>query len=185
MFGRPRETARNWLAVAGGVIPDLAIYVLYAIEKLKGTAESKIWGEIYFSDFWQDVVAVGNSIPLWVALALVAWLLRKRFPAVALLLGTFSGSCLLHMALDFPVHHDDAHRHFFPLSDFRFHSPVSYWDPNHYGGPFAIFEAILGIGLSVWLMRQYRNIAVRIATGFLLAGYLLVPAYFFWQLVGN
>lgn len=173
------------MAVAGGVIPDFAIFVLYAIEKLKGTPESKIWSEVYFSDFWQDVVAVGNSIPLWVTLAFVAWLLRKRFPAAALLLGIFAGSCLLHMGLDFPVHHDDAHRHFFPLSDFRFHSPISYWDPNHYGVPFSIFEAMLGIGLSVLLIRRFKKPGARVALGLLLTGYLLVPAYFFWQFVGN
>ena len=28
---------------------------------------------------------------------------------------------------------DDAHRHFYPLSDYRFISLVSYWDPRHYG----------------------------------------------------
>ena len=65
LFGRPKESARNFMAIAGGIVPDAAIYVLYAIEKSRGTAESIIWSDVYYSPFWQDAVAWGNSIPLW------------------------------------------------------------------------------------------------------------------------
>jgi len=182
LFGRPRETARNWMAIAGGVVPDFAIFVLYAIEKMKGPADSEIWGEIYFSDFWQDIVACGNSIPLWISLAAVGWFLLKRYPVAGKLILVFAGSCLAHMAMDLPVHVDDAHRHFFPLSDFRFRSPVSYWDPAHFGSQVALIEACFGIGLSVFLLRRYTSVAARIGIGFLLIGYLLVPAFFVWQM---
>ncbi|NEO26580.1 MAG: hypothetical protein F6K03_06700, partial [Kamptonema sp. SIO4C4] len=34
-------------------------------------------------------------------------------------------------------------RHFYPLSDYRFISPVSYWNPKHYGAIIALLEVIL------------------------------------------
>ena len=68
LFGRPSSPARNFMAIAGGIIPDAAIFVLYAIEKSRGTAESIIWSDVYYSPFWQDAVAWGNSIPLWICL---------------------------------------------------------------------------------------------------------------------
>ena len=182
LFGRPKEHARNAMAVAGGIVPDAAIFVMYGIEKLKGTNEREIWRDVYFSPFWQDVVAWGNSVPLYLLLLGIAWILiRKEIQPAGTLLAVFAGSCLAHMALDFPVHVEDAHRHLFPLSNFRFRSPVSYWDPKHFGVQMATFESLLGIGLSIFLMRKFKSLIARIAIGVLLLGYLAVPAYFALQ----
>lgn len=183
-FGRPKRRLNNALAVAGGIVPDAAIFFMYGIEKLKGTREGTIWRDVYFGPFWQDVVAWGNSIPLWLVLLGMAWLLsgQGKQPAGGLL-AVFAGSCLAHMALDFPVHVEDAHRHLFPLSDFRFRSPVSYWDPRHFGVQMAIFESLMGIGLSVFLMRRFNNLIGRIGIVVLLLGYLAVPTYFAIQFV--
>jgi len=41
------------------------------------------------------------------------------------------------------VHNDDAHRHFFPFSNYRFISPFSYWDRNHYGSIVSFVEMLL------------------------------------------
>jgi len=57
--------------------------------------------------------------------------------------GLFFASMVLHHLCDLPLHHDDAHRHFFPFSNIRFTSPVSYWDRNHYG----TWGALLELGL--------------------------------------
>ena len=48
----------------------------------------------------------------------------------------------LHVPEDLFLHHDDGHRHFYPLSQWRYSSPVSYWDPNHYGKIVAPLEAL-------------------------------------------
>ena len=45
----------------------------------------------------------------------------------------FCASALLHLAFDFPFHNDDARPHFWPLSDWVFESPLSYWDRAHHG----------------------------------------------------
>jgi len=170
------------MAIAGGIVPDAAIFVLYAIEKSRGTPESVIWSDIYFSPFWQDAVAWGNSIPLWLLLLAIGWLAAKtKFKIASSLLIVFAGSCLAHMACDFPLHVEDAHRHLFPLSNWRFRSPVSYWDPNHFGVQAASCEAILGVGLSVWMWMRLRSVWSRAGIAFLSVGYLAVPAWFAYQ----
>ena len=52
-------------------------------------------------------------------------------------------SMILHSLGDLPVHNDDAHRHFFPFSNYRFISPFSYWDRNHYGSIVSLVEMLL------------------------------------------
>ena len=204
LFGRPKEPARNVMAIAGGIVPDAAIYVLYAIEKSRGTPESIIWSDVYYSPFWQDAVAWGNSIPLWlcvlaigIALAVKAgfkpWPVESKSADSGLsqrafwpsLILVFAGSCLAHMACDFPLHVEDAHRHFFPLSSWRFRSLVSYWDPRHFGVQAAICEAILGIGISIWWWIRFKSIFARVGIALLVVGYLAIPAWFTAQFLNQ
>lgn len=57
----------------------------------------------------------------------------------------------VHCLIDLPVHHDDAHRHFFPFSEYRFFSPVSYWDPQHFGNYVLTVEIVLTLILGGYL----------------------------------
>lgn len=126
-----------------------------------------IWREAYYQPFWQEIFAVGNSIPL----ALVGWGLCYRW---RLQWGqVFCASMLLHHALDLPLHHDDAHRHFWPLSQLRVISPVSYWDPDHYGLWGAGLEVGLLLGASAYLGWQIRS---PIGRGLL----LLTSLFYLW-----
>ena len=127
MTRRPADHARSGAIIAGAVIPDLAIILFYAWHLLLGTSETQIWSVEYYRPLWQAWIDSFNSIPLLViAIAIFS---KLRHP---LLLAAFI-SMLLHTLGGLPLHHDDAHRHFFPFSDWRFSSPVSYWNPAHYG----------------------------------------------------
>ncbi|MEH2308147.1 hypothetical protein [Nostoc sp.] len=66
-------------------------------------------------------------------------------------------SMVLHSFLDLPVHNNDAHRHFFPFSNYRFISPVSYWDSNHYGAMAALVEILLVLGATIYLFPSTRT----------------------------
>ena len=66
-------------------------------------------------------------------------------------------SILLHCLEDLPLHHDDGHRHFWPFSNFRFESPVSYWDPNYYGAIAGQIELGLMLIASVYVFRRVRS----------------------------
>jgi len=137
----PRAAA----VVAGALIPDLAIMVFYAWHTVIGTPESAIWSREYYLPFWQGMIDSFNSIPL-ISLAMTIALAAKR----PLLLALFA-SMLLHCLGDLPLHHDDAHRHFFPFSDWRYASPVSYWDPAHHGQLAGIAEICAVLAASAWL----------------------------------
>ena len=168
------RSERNALPVAlGAVAPDAPMLVFYLWERLvRGVSEGRIWSERYFDPGWQVVFDIPSSIPL-LALALCILLVlvgrrsTGRFPAAGvaatprparLTAATlFVASMILHALGDLPLHREDAHRHFFPVSDWRFTSPVSYWDPDHYGGYAAVGEVVLVLAVSVFLFRTYRG----------------------------
>ena len=86
-----------------------------------------------------------HSVPLAVLGLLIAHFWNWQLIEIALI------SMVLHSLLDFPVHNNYAHRHFFPLSNYRFISPVSYWDRNHYGAIATLVEFLLVIGATIVL----------------------------------
>jgi hypothetical protein len=150
LFGRADRRWTTAAAIAGGLLPDLSLYLLAGGSIfLMGIPPETVFGQMYFSPGWQAVFAVDNSIPLWGLLLLLALLMRSA-PAIAL-----GASGLLHVVIDFLVHHDDARRHLWPLSDYVFVSPVSYWDPAHYGLIFAPLEVVVCLVLSVVLWRRF------------------------------
>ena len=150
LFGRADRRWTTAAAVAGGVLPDLSLYVLAGGSIfVMGIPPETVFGQMYFSPGWQAVFAVDHSIPLW-SLVLVLALLLRTAPGTA-----FAASGLLHTAIDFCVHHDDARRQLWPLSDYVFASPVSYWDPAHYGLIVAPLEVAACLAFSVILWRRF------------------------------
>ena len=156
----------------GAILPDLPIMLFYAWESLvMNSAESEIWSELYFKPGWQNFFDTFNSLPLIVVLLALGIYFKKQLVSVLAL------SMALHVLLDLPFHHDDAHRHFFPFSDWRFFSPVSYWDPKYHGDVMHIVQiTIVIIGLVVlWLRHPGRLEKATLA--FLGVGYLLFQVF--------
>lgn len=146
----------------GAVLPDMPLWLLwmgayayyrYALTDPAVTLMDPIFDRFYFSD------------PLWIAshnllhaplilLAAMAFLWRFRGATGAR--GHwwfwFAAGCLVHTALDIPTHVDDGPVLLFPFEwSYRFQSPVSYWDPRHFGREFSIFELLLDLVLLVYL----------------------------------
>jgi hypothetical protein len=150
---RPEQVVYTWPILLGAIAPDAAIFVFYGWAKwVQKLPESVIWREAYYSQPWQDIFAIGNSIPL----ALVGIAASLYFKQTAW--GLFFASMVLHHLCDFPLHHDDAHRHFFPFSNVRFTSPVSYWDRNHYGTLGALIELCMVLGGSAFLLSNVSSV---------------------------
>jgi len=149
ILGRARRDF-HWLAITiGALLPDLPMFGFYLYQRaFAGQTEQAIWGRLYFDPAWQDLFDIFNSLPL-IAIGLAIAIHRKSGPALAFFL-----SMTLHVAADLPLHHDDAHAHFYPLTRWHFESPLSYWDPAHYGRIVAAIE-MLGVLIgSVILIRR-------------------------------
>ena len=149
-FGRPGNSRILLAAFGGAILPDLSLYLMAGVALIILDIPPQIvFGELYFSDAWQTVFAIDNSFLVWGALLLVA-LWRRSAWAVA-----FCGAALLHLALDFPLHHDDGRPHFWPATSWVFESPLSYWDRDHGALWLAPVEAALASAACVvlWLRR--------------------------------
>jgi hypothetical protein len=139
VLGRDRHRSHWRAIIAGALLPDLPMFGFYLYERLYiGQTESIIWSTLYFDSSWQNFFDLFNSLPL-IAAGLAFAVYRQSGPALAFFL-----SMTLHVAADLPLHGEDAHAHFFPITNWHFVSPVSYWDPAHFGVLFGGLE-FLGV----------------------------------------
>jgi hypothetical protein len=137
-LGKQSFPQANLPIFIGSIFPDIPIFVFYGWAKLIARLpEKQIWSETYYEPFWQNIVAIFHSIPLALIGCLIAYKIEWKLGQILCL------SLVLHSLLDLPVHNDDAHRHFFPFSNYRFISPISYWDPKHYGSIVSQIEIFL------------------------------------------
>ncbi|MCV6595237.1 MAG: cobalamin biosynthesis protein CobQ [Silicimonas sp.] len=175
-FARPDRKGALAAACLGALAPDLSLYLLGGVSIfLLGIPPETVFREYYFSDSWQAVFAVDNSFVLWgLLLGIALW---RRWPLVQV----FAAAGLLHLALDFPLHTEDARKHFWPLSDWIFHGPFSYWDRRAHAGIFGPMEAGLSVLLAGLLLWRYRAWTPRLLIAVLLAMELYVAR--FWLLI--
>lgn len=156
-FGKPDAPKVTTAAVAGGLIPDLSLYLLAGAHLfILGTSPDVVFNQLYFSDLWQGIFRIDNSAILWGIGLGVAFALKSSW-AVAL-----CGAALLHLGLDFLFHAGDGRAHFWPLTNWIFDSPVSYWDPDHHGRVVGSLEIMLALMCCVFLWRRFVTRATRI-----------------------
>lgn len=147
-----RPGGRLAAVAAGALAPDAPIYLFYACEKfVRDVPEALIWRRDYDVSLAQPFIDALHSFPVIVIVLGLSILLRRE------LLKLFSLSLLLHACEDFPLHHADAHRQFFPFGDYRFRSPVSYWDPRYHGAWGAGLELLLTAAALVVLLRRHED----------------------------
>lgn len=148
----PRQA---WPIMLGAVLPDLPMLVLVIWARLKGIPGKALWGEVYWQPFWQDFTHYFHSIPLALGVALIAhyfgiaWL---KYLAI---------SMVMHSLGDLPLHNDDAHRHFLPVTQFKFVSPVSYWDSNHNAVWGALAENLSVLAATIYLFPAIGSLFVK------------------------
>ena len=151
-FGDTTRKAVTAAALAGALIPDLSLYLMAGTHLLVLDTPAKVvFDQLYFSESWQSIFRIDNSIVLW-GIALVVGFMLRSSVAIAL-----CAAALLHLGLDFLLHHDDGRAHFWPISNWKFQSPVSYWDSNHYGNIVGPTEILLSLAACVWLWRKHVN----------------------------
>ncbi len=156
VYGRPNAPVVTLAALAGGVVPDIPMLVMVLWStRVLGLPGHEVFGTLYFSDAAQAIFAVDHGFLVWGSvLGLAVW-------GGCAVLRAFAGSGLLHALADFLTHHDDARRQFWPITNWVFRSPVSYWDARHYGEVFAVFEVGLVVLLSTMLLWRLRRTGER------------------------
>lgn len=162
--------------VLGAVLPDLPMFTMYFWAKfIRGQSETQIWSETYFSPFWLNITHSFHSIPLGLIGILATHYLGYWQLEIIFI------SALLHCCGDLPVHHDDAHRHFLPFSNYRFISPISYWDPKHHGQIVGLVEKLLVLIASIYIFPIFTSTISQyliIAINFLyISGYLYMQIF--------
>lgn len=156
IFARPDHHRLNAAAILGGLMPDLSLYLIGLwMLTLGGQSPETFFGVTYYTPWMQGVMAVDNSLPLWTLGLLIALALRNRIGAV------FAACGIIHLVTDFLLHHEDARRQLWPISDWVFRSPVSYWDPNHYGSIASLVEVAGSAILLVVLWRRFAGIPAK------------------------
>ncbi len=174
ILGRTQHSEFNLLIVMGGILPDIPIFFFYFWAKyVARMPEAKIWSEAYYEPFVQNIVALFHSMPL----AAIGWLIADYFGWQSIQILFLS--IILHSLGDLPVHNDDAHRHFFPFSNYRFISPISYWDRKHYGSIVSLVEMLLVL-LSTYRVFGFVNSYIGKTLLILVNCFYLVGALFFY-----
>jgi len=132
--------------ITGAILPDMPMFVMYFwAKRVKRQSESQIWSETYWQPHWLNTVHLFHSIPLAAIAAVIAYFAGLPWLQLMAL------SAILHSLGDIPIHNHDAHRHFLPFSQYRFISPISYWDPRHHGRFVAWIEKGLVLAISIYL----------------------------------
>ena len=158
--------------IIGSILPDIAIFWFYFWAKfIAKIPPSKIWSEVYFSNFWQNIFAIPNSIVLCLVATIICHYHDLTWLKIMFI------SMILHCLFDLPVHHDDAHRHFVPISNYRFISPFSYWDVRHFGKWIALLELLLVTISTYYLLNQSNSWWSK---GLFMSN-LTICSFFYWR----
>ncbi|MGH1577683.1 cobalamin biosynthesis protein CobQ [Planktotalea sp.] len=157
LFSRKDNARVSVAAAAGALMPDISLYVMAGVSlAVLRIPPEVVFGQLYYSSTWQTVFAIDNSFLLWgLVLAFALW--WKAQAGVA-----FAGAGLVHIALDFPLHHDDGRPHFWPASNWVFESPVSYWDNLHHAAWVAPLEGLMVLICAGVLIRRFPGWSMRI-----------------------
>lgn len=155
-------------ALLGSIAPDLPLIALTAgfaawdaVEQRQPSAPDAprrtrlgwLFGELFFQSRKVKLVHNLFHAPLLTLLyaCLGYWGWRRGY-AWGDALFAFGLATSLHTLIDIPIHHNDGPLLLFPFDwECRFNSPVSYWDPMHYGVPFRRAEHAMLLGMLVWL----------------------------------
>jgi membrane-bound metal-dependent hydrolase YbcI (DUF457 family) len=162
--GKKRTESIPWLAVfLGSFMPDVPLGILsiaatFYFRVILGNQSPDLMEAVlhplYFTNpFWISAHHLLHA-PLALGLYLVVlWRWRARPGKVQHWLFWFVVSCALHASVDILTHFNDGPLLFWPLNwSYRFPSPISYWDPAHFGRQFMVFELILDAVLLTYLV---------------------------------
>lgn len=152
----------------GSILPDLPLTLIAIVTMLRDIASRNAdngWTQWLFDTAFFEVtwVKVAHNlfhgpIPIFIYLGIGFFAWKKYGAQWAAFIFWLACGCLLHTLIDIPLHYNDGPLVWFPFNfEYRFFSPVSYWDPAHYGLVAAPVEHVIVLGLLVWLIVDWRR----------------------------
>jgi len=169
----PLKSFPKSAVLLGSIAPDIPLYFLAIggamwfswVEKMKPVQVAQhMFKNLFYNDpVWMSLHNVLHSPTVLIAALALLLVIYRRERILESWWTWFFSSCLLHTLVDVPVHHDDGPLVFWPLNwSYRYASPVSYWDTNHYGAIMMMFELVLAVVLVLLLIwRRFRNVPAR------------------------
>jgi membrane-bound metal-dependent hydrolase YbcI (DUF457 family) len=163
--GLPRVPIVRNAFLLGSIAPDLPLWLLsiggivyyhFYLGWSAADAFRLMFGQLYFHHpVWISSYNLLHSPLLLITSLALVWSKRRNIGSRSRWLFWFLLACLFHTGVDILTHVEDGPLLFFPLDwATRFHSPVSYWDPRHYGREFHWFELALDSVLLIYLLRR-------------------------------
>lgn len=168
------QKSPKWALALGAIAPDLPLYLLsfgaiwYFGSYLDWPSEEvgqHVFSNLYYKDpVWISLHNFLHS-PTMIAILFAGLFLAEKADWLSAgarrWCGYFLIACLFHSLTDIFAHNDDGPVLFYPLNwTYRFSSPVSYWDRDHFAAFFMVFEAILDlllIGFLIWAWRASKK----------------------------
>lgn len=171
LLGSRARPQKNSAIFMGALAPDIIVYFIFLIRVVgQGLAPDESLIITILSP--EPYISLSHSLIVVPLLWVIASLLNRQWFATAFL------SSLLHIIFDFFLHHSDAYMHFYPLTTWRFVSPISFWDPNHYGTIISTIEfgLLVVMTLIAWpkVKSSQARIALTFTTGILVMGFIWV-----------
>lgn len=144
----------------GSILPDLPLIlttiVFMLVDKINKDIDlvDELFRDWYFHNIWvkteHNLFHSQITLSCMLLGAYLSWRLGYSQRFAPWFFWTLL-SAWFHATCDIPVHHDDGPLIFFPFStEYRFRSPLSYWDPNYHGREFATCEHILDFIIIIW-----------------------------------
>ncbi|OYY63699.1 DUF3047 domain-containing protein [Sphingomonas sp. 28-62-11] len=157
-FGK-RDSGLMTAGAVAGMLPDLPMIAIVAILMLAGRPGQQIFNYDYFQPWWQHINGLSHSLILWPLALVFAVAARRHWPTVRWpeISVAMAAAGLTHAIIDFLCHREDAHMQFWPLSSWKFVSPISYYDRANFGGQVMVVEAALGLFLAWQLFKMAKR----------------------------
>jgi membrane-bound metal-dependent hydrolase YbcI (DUF457 family) len=162
-YGFKASPAATTASVVGAVLPDVPAFIAtaYYWNSRDSMPRKELIDAIYLAGpFGTTGILLHSLVPVGLLLGLY-WLLKLwRWDRLKIWLWFLIG-WVGHTLVDFFTHSNDARPLFWPISDWRWASPISYYDPLHYGREFFLAEhgavlLVIVLLLTRWIMRRGR-----------------------------
>ncbi len=140
-----------WKVGVGGILPDL-IYMVGFLPKILSYGSFMEWmHDPLWDSLWSSLPArSAHSFVVWGLVCFPFFIFRKN-PLAGHILPFIIGWGL-HVPADALTHVSDGYPIFFPLSEYRFPTPVSYWESEYHAREFFIIgHSLMAILLAIWL----------------------------------